>query len=215
MTNSILPKRGNSSFSGNAFYNRSLFETENFKVIPSLGSLVQGWLMVVPKQFYISFGAINDTEIYNELNELMNELGIITKAEYGDFVIFEHGPVAQKSLVGCSVDYAHLHIVPLSIDLIKQSGTLSNREIFWSEAEGVQDTSKYYGKRVPYLYVRDINRKSFIGVSEEIPSQLFRKTIAKHIGVEDMYDWRKHAFLNNIEATIAALIKYKEEPAQV
>ena len=30
-------------------YDNTIFETKNFVVMPSLGSLVAGWLLVVPK----------------------------------------------------------------------------------------------------------------------------------------------------------------------
>src|ERR1700721_2859884 len=117
MINIGHPISKNDKFSEITFYNKSLFETEHFKVIPSLGSLVEGWVMIVPKEFYISFGAIANSAIYNELDDLIQNLGQVIKMEFGDFVIFEHGPVVRKSLIGCSVDYAHLHFVPARVNL--------------------------------------------------------------------------------------------------
>ena len=35
-----------------------LVETENFVVVPSLGALVEGWLLIVPKAHHISYGAL-------------------------------------------------------------------------------------------------------------------------------------------------------------
>jgi hypothetical protein len=37
-------------------WNEFLIETENFAVVPSLGALVEGWLLMVPKEHYISMG---------------------------------------------------------------------------------------------------------------------------------------------------------------
>ncbi len=75
---------------------------------------------------------------------------------------------------------------------------------------GIIETKKYYDRKIPYLYVRDVKNNSFIGTSEDIPSQLFRKTIASHIGLEEMYDWKKYPFNKNICETIETLSQYKE-----
>lgn len=210
MTNIGTPIYKSFNFLEETFYNKPLFETEHFTVIPSLGSLVEGWIMIVPKKHYISFGAIQNPLLYDELNELVKKLGEIIKSIYGDFVLFEHGPIAKETLVGCGVDYAHLHVVPVNINLLEKSKPFLNKEILWSRVLGIDDASEYYRKGIPYLFVRDADESSFIGTSEELPSQLFRKTIAKHIGVEEMYDWKKHPFTDNINKTIQSLLKHRK-----
>jgi ATP adenylyltransferase len=215
MTAGLLSETMDIFFAENVYYNRPLFETDNFKVIPTLGSLVPGWLMIVPKKFHISYGAINLTEISDEFNSLLQKLDVVIMNEYGDYVMFEHGPVVRKSSVGCTVDYAHLHIVPIKINLVEQSKIYLDKEITWVKVNNIQETSKYYKRQVPYLYVRDLNKNEFIGITEEIPSQLFRRIIAKHIGLEDLYDWKKHSFINNIKKTIVNLEKYQETTVQL
>lgn len=211
MTTVGFPISKPDTFSEDTFYNQALLETENFKVIPSLGSLVPGWVMVIPKEYYISFGAINNLSILKELNYLIDSLGSLIKSHYGDYIMFEHGPVAKKSLVGCSVDYAHLHLVPVSINLIEESKVFLTKKVLWSPVSGIGNTVEYYYKKIPYLFVRDLNSNSFIGTSEELPSQLFRKTIALHLGIKDMYDWKQHPFKKNIIKTVDTLSDYKEK----
>jgi ATP adenylyltransferase len=193
------------------FYNEPLFETHNFIVIPSLGSLVEGWLMIVPKEYYISFGAIRNQTIYKELDHLIENLGQLTKAIYGDFVLFEHGPIVKNSPVGCSIDYAHLHLVPVCVNLIEMSKFFLSKEISWCSVPGIHTTSEYFNKNIPYLFVRDVDKKNFVGFSEELPSQLFRRTIAKHIGIEEKYDWKRFPFTENIDMTIKSMSIYKKE----
>ena len=48
-------------------YNVRLYETENFAVIPSLGSIVEGWLLIIPKKHYLSYGYLSSEELYKEL----------------------------------------------------------------------------------------------------------------------------------------------------
>ena len=100
-------------------YNVRLYETEHFAVIPSLGSIVEGWLLIIPKEHYLSYGYIESQALLDELKKLIDYVGGIVKQVYGDYVIFENGAYCSNKLVGCGVDYAHIHIVPIKIDLIK------------------------------------------------------------------------------------------------
>ena len=141
-------------FDTDEVYNEILFETKNFKVIPSLGSMVEGWLLVIPKEHYISYGEITDKILLDELNMLMDYVGNIIKNEYGDYIIFEHGPSEEKSKIGCGVDYAHIHIVPitLNLDLIN---SLSNERFQWNKVEGIHSASNYTSTEQAYLYFQD------------------------------------------------------------
>src|SRR5689334_5777564 len=40
-------------------WDRPLLSTDNFYVVPSLGSLVEGWLLVIPKDHVISAAALD------------------------------------------------------------------------------------------------------------------------------------------------------------
>ena len=40
------------------FGNRVLYETENFKVLPGLGHIMEGYLLIVSKDHYISVGEL-------------------------------------------------------------------------------------------------------------------------------------------------------------
>jgi len=197
------------SFDNPALYNQSLFETENFKVIPSLGSMVEGWILIIPKRHYISLGQLNDNSLYEELSALTIYVAEILKKEYGEYVIFEHGAIEKETIIGCGVDYAHLHIVPVSLDLISETKNFLNYEFNWTEIGNLEFTNFYYRQHIPYLYYQTSNRKSYITTDQNIPSQLFRKVIATHLSIYEKFDWKKHVFINNIQATIERLSKYQ------
>ena len=42
----------NKNFNDKEFYNQRLYETDNFAVIPALGAIVKGWLLIIPKECY-------------------------------------------------------------------------------------------------------------------------------------------------------------------
>src|SRR5665647_1499292 len=100
-------------FDKDEYYNSPLFETENFKVVPSLGAMIEGWLLIIPKEHFLSFAYI-ESDQFEEFEALQTEVVRILKDIYKTNVcVFENGAINCKSLVGCGVDYAHMHYVPL------------------------------------------------------------------------------------------------------
>lgn len=183
-------------------YNIRLYETENFAVIPSLGSIVEGWLLIIPKKHYLSYGYLSSEELYKELDDLIVYVGSIVKKAYGDFVIFENGAFCSDKLVGCGVDYAHIHIVPIKDDLIDIIKTRYNKNYNWEQVKSLGVSSTFVKNSQPYLYYRNQVGCSYITTDPNIPSQLFRKAIAYSRGIENEYDWKYHYFDENIDKTI-------------
>ena len=183
-------------------YNIRLYETENFAVIPSLGSIVEGWLLIIPKKHYLSYGYLSSEELYKELDDLIVYVGSIVKKAYGEFVIFENGAFCSDKLVGCGVDYAHIHIVPIKDDLIDIIKTRYNKNYNLEQVKSLDVSSTFVKNSQPYLYYRNQVGCSYITTDPNIPSQLFRKAIAYSRGIENEYDWKYHYFDENIDKTI-------------
>jgi diadenosine tetraphosphate (Ap4A) HIT family hydrolase len=177
-----------------------LFESENFVAIPSAGALVEGWLLILPKQFHISIGSIGWDKV-QELREFINRVKKNIESLYGSVLVFEHGPAILSRPVGCSIDYAHLHIVPF------EQGIFSlTKEMFpyikWSPAEDFEKCMEYHRRQEDYLYLDDPFEGSFIASSQHIPSQLFRKVIAMKLNIAEMYDWRLYPEEHKIRAAV-------------
>jgi ATP adenylyltransferase len=197
-------------FTEREFFNQALLESSHFKVLPSLGSLVEGWLLIVPKKHFICFGALESPNLYQELDELVAEVCSIVEREFGDYIIFEHGPSQLNSVVGCGVDHAHLHIVPMTVDLMLESKRhISN--CVWNKAEGIESTRAFFNRNENYLFIQDNDRSCFIATAPQIPSQTFRKIIAEKLGISNKYDWKKYPFLSNIERTITRVAHSRSE----
>jgi diadenosine tetraphosphate (Ap4A) HIT family hydrolase len=182
-------------------YNRILFESENFVVIPSLGSLVSGWLLIVPKRFSLNLSLLKKSEL-EELDNLATNCERTIKEKYGTNVVrFEHGPSIAKSKVGCGVDYAHLHLVPINFDLIIGLQQLLHIDYYWTEINSLVSLSDInFGAN--YLYYRNIANQHFITVQENIPSQLFRRVIASYLHAPETFDWKLFPQIDKIEDTI-------------
>lgn len=184
------------------FYNQILFESENFIVVPSLGALVEGWLLIVPKQEYLSFQYLDNISLLEELEEFSKQIGQIMAKEYGHVTMFEHGAWQSKSTVGCGVDYAHLHLVPINFDLILGLENFLDTKYDWNLVSGIADALKSKEEKSEYLFYKDFKGNSYIVNDKKIPSQLFRKVIAQYINQPEKYDWKEYHQEENILKTI-------------
>jgi diadenosine tetraphosphate (Ap4A) HIT family hydrolase len=178
-----------------------LFESKNFAVFPSLGALVEGWLLLVPKHHVLCLGALSQ-ELHVELDRLRNEVSFALGEFYGPVKVFEHGPARPNQSVGCSVDHAHLHLVPTQIGLMEGAKAVFPEPLKWEPASNIQEIASLYQAGLPYLYVEETPGNGYITTHPHLPSQAFRKVIANGIGRSEQYDWRQFQETANILATV-------------
>jgi len=165
-------------------YDVVLLETDNFVVLPSLGALVETWLVVVPKRPVSCLAELNDIEL-SELNSLASDLRKSISGKEKVFT-FEHGG-KLGSVVSCSVDQAHLHVVGLSFDLI--DAAMSKSEIVWTKyGKCIRDSLRAMDGR-EYLYMSD-GKDHYWSYPKEKTSQWFRKLIARNEGCADRWDYK-------------------------
>ncbi len=192
-------------------WNTPLIESSHFIVLPSLGALVEGWVLIVPKEHAIAMAAL-PTALFGELHSLTNFTRYLIADIYGDAVVFEHGPSRDKRAVGCGVDHAHLHIVPIAFDLAKAAAPFLPCGARWKAADA-ESCRKAHDAGIDYLYIEQHPGHGKIISDRAIGSQVFRRTIAREIGCSEQYSWREHPQLDKVAATREAVIKaVKERP---
>src|ERR1700722_18254647 len=98
-------------------FDRDLSSHAQYAVVPSKGSLVPGWLLVIPRKEILSLSNLSQSE-RRELVETVQKYDERIKDFARSTFFFEHGPSKQRLPVGCGVDQAHLHAVLLNFDLI-------------------------------------------------------------------------------------------------
>ena len=187
---------------GYAFYDRPLFETPKFVVLPSLGSIVPGWLLIVPKlkaTRFIDLPASTEPE----LMQLILQLAARTEFRFGKPYLFEHGGYAG-SKVSCGVDQAHLHLVPLDFDLVEVARREPDQA--WERCRNplFPPSEKDHGE---YLFVSSLD-VAFTTEVTKPASQWFRKLIARESGKPKKWDYKQHAFLDNIRTTLEVASEY-------
>jgi diadenosine tetraphosphate (Ap4A) HIT family hydrolase len=186
-------------------WNRPLLESPNFVVLPSLGALVEGWLLIVPKKHFISLGALPDS-LMDEFSALKCEVVQLTEEIYGSIALFEHGPSAAKHKVGCGVDHAHLHIVPVVEDLALAVASFLPEGARWQDAN-LDSCRTAFEQGSDYLYLEQAPGFGRIVVHDQLGSQLFRRAIAASSGIRDDYNWREHPQFANVRETIETVRK--------
>lgn len=183
-------------------WNKPLFESRNFVAMPSLGSIVEGWVLLVPKNHFVSVGAL-PPELLEEMESMKSHVVTNLTGRYGDLCAFEHGPSEKGRKVGCGVDHAHLHIVPIDFDLATWSAPYLPPGVGWKEGD-FSDCRAAFLQGHDYLYFEQPLGSGRIAVHDKFGSQIFRKAIAARTGIPDQFNWRDHPKFENIARTIEA-----------
>lgn len=172
-------------WASNRLSNRIISESKNFVLIPAIGQLIKGHVMIVSKKHFTSISSLSEDLVY-ELTEFFN----VVKQKISDIysnniVFFEHGvPNDIGCNGGCGVYHLHLHCLPvysnnnILVDLLGDESF--NR---------INDFSGLLNSYRSYLLIIDNNKKFFVKEIEWLESQFMRKYIASKLQIED-WDWR-------------------------
>lgn len=185
--------------SGSTPMDRPWRESKNYVAIASVGALVPGWSLVVPKAHGLNTGKHCARPDYNDfVRDVVSDIEDL----YGPAVIFEHGSNRSDSETSCGTAHAHLHVVPIKFDLV------ANAELF--------DTS-YQWKPCKFSQIREMagekeylfaaNRYSgphsagVICLLKKGTSQFFRRVVAKQLYLDEIYNYKIHPQTETCERT--------------
>lgn len=166
-------------------------------VVPTIGSIVAGWVLVVPRIGALSIRDL-DQVTRAEILTFARKAGEQVTAFGGLPYIFEHGPSAPNSSIGCGVDQAHIHVVPLGEDLL--GAALADQSVTWVRAN-YADPWQGCRPDCEYLLVCR-GTECFIGFTNSTESQFFRRKIAQVRGTPDAWNYREWPFYDNARRTI-------------
>jgi ATP adenylyltransferase len=179
--------------------NRFLYETRDFMVFPTLGSFVEGYLLVCPKAHVASVASLG-LEALGQLERVTTFVKDVVQSVYGRPIVFEHGMSGCGRIdAGGCIEHAHLHVVPGDIDI----GSLLReyapaREVAWEELGQWRGRSYLLGQS-------HCDRTLICEVPDVLPSQYLRRLVARTLGVLDFWDWRDHLGIKEIESTMTQL----------
>lgn len=174
--------------------NTIIEETKNFYVIPALGAIVEGYVIIISKSHYLTMVSL-PSDLRSEYEDILARYRGIFKDIYGDYpMIFEHGTNNTNAKKANSVEHAHVHIVN---HRFKDELAIINSLNF----------NKNLAERTDCNYIKYINNEgiSYITYNFEGISQQMRILIAKDLNISDKYNWKTEPFYDNIKKTIEKL----------
>ena len=182
-----------------------LFASPSYAVVASIGALVPGWVMLVPRKHTLNLvDAFSDSEFL----ELRLRISARLARAYPSATIrfFEHGARIGNSAAGCGVDHAHLHLVPLEESLVpwcrNDPYPLEWRNLSLSNVSEAVAGHEYL---LYSDYAQDVNPKCWMSLPADPVSQFFRRIVAVAKDTPHQYDYRAYPFLTNVAATQATL----------
>jgi diadenosine tetraphosphate (Ap4A) HIT family hydrolase len=164
-----------------------------------MGSIVPGWVLLIPKRDVFSFRALTAAELV-EARRLVEQLSATLSESFGPVSIFEHGASRSGSVIGCGVDHAHLHLVPLKVDLL--SAAIADKSLRWHALSHWSDFPQEVREGDEYLLVADSTGKAYVSDAAPPTGQYFRKVVASLLGRPAHWDYRAYPFAENAEATL-------------
>lgn len=179
-----------------AWFNKPIYETPNFTVLPSLGAMVKGWLLVSPKQHVLNSSLIS-RELRSEFRDLLAYTREHVVRAFGSVAVFEHGASAEGSLTGCGLDHAHVHCVALPFSL-QEAVEGDSANLRWSRCSGIDSLISI---QMDYLAIEEQSAGTWICFPKIPISQFFRRIIAAKLGIVDRFNYQTDLFIPNVVDT--------------
>lgn len=189
----------------NAEWDREVLRTNRFIALPSAGSLVAGWTLVVPRRPMLNLSQAEGAE-RNELELIATQISDLLAQSGKQVFCFEHGSGYAGSLTGCGVDQAHLHIVPLPFDLCEAVLRRDDNTVVWEAQKRESlplDALPQEGEYVAIWNMTD--RRPMIGSVRRPVSQWVRRIIAEELGIGKEWDYRNYPQTVRVRQTIEML----------
>lgn len=195
----------------NGINERTIYRSPNFFVMPTIGQLIPGYLLIIPNEHVMSTAELSPAlqkEFYNVLNDVL----YILKLTYNryHFLVWENGTGnAGKGKAIDSVVHAHTHIAPsyLTVQSIEHTSG------FPFEHLSIDNISKYSNNS--YLLIRDEYKGLWKICSDPkvyIPRQYIRQLIAQENNLDgELWNWRTHPFNEQMMQTCADISKALRE----
>ena len=178
---------------------RSLWACDRLILIPSLGQVGKGHMLLVPESHVTAFAALTPTLRANSLRAYSYVRPWMEK-HFGPVVAFEHGSPPQAVTGGCGILHAHMHFVPVrrSVDSPPDIG------LEWQPAPGKNWAAwieQRWTRDKEYVFFSGSDGSCHVAWTHALPSQTMRKWAASVNG-HPCWDWRTAGYEADLERLI-------------
>ncbi len=171
-------------------------------VTPTLGSIIPNWVLAIPKRHAANAACWACDGRCAPLLAI-KDIACSFGCDPREIIWFEHGATEPRSVVGCGVDHAHIHILltpPFSFDRLC---TEAQTEVGLRWALGRGDAYAAIDSSQSYFVAGHGDQFLLAQSVETAGSQFFRKAIARIVDRETRWDYRSHPYMENVMKTIA------------
>lgn len=186
---------------------RTLYRSENFFVIPTLGQFIPGYLLIIPYKHVMSNGEL-EPEVLEEFENVLEDIEYILRLTYPSapgFLVWENG--SGKSGIGKAKDslvHSHVHIAPTTLN----SEKIEEMSGFDFDEISLKDLPNY--KAHSYLLLRTPDKSKWKINNDPalyIPRQYVRQLIAEKYNIPgDAWNWRTHPFVDMMHQTVIDVV---------
>jgi ATP adenylyltransferase len=186
------------------FDDRVIWSNDDFAIIPTIGCMVEGYVLLITKNHISSFSGIANEKL-SDLRKLVKKVSEVMKGVYGSgCVMFEHGSVKPKQCGiggGACEDHAHIHFVPVSVELSK----FAKKRFVINEINDLSHLQSFEERNMPYLFFSDPDSKQYVCDAPTVVSQFFRQIISVNLGLGNTWRWQTFPFTENMKRTYKTL----------
>lgn len=180
--------------------NSQLYSTANFVVLPALGPLEPGHIIVASRRHYPSLAFMGMSAIleYQKMTKyLINHQPFYAKG----YLEVEHGST-ENECAGSCIPHTHVHWIPGFGEFAAiLEGSLPR-------LAGVSKLSDLDGIRTPYIYINGEGDFPRFYQAFGVEPQFIRQRLCEEIGLED-WDWRLNPNFEWIRKTISFWVEVK------
>lgn len=175
---------------------RLIYETSDWYLAATLGQITDGgYVLVIPKDHIPCMGALTSHSPGSQTDQMLRVTKEACRAislEYQrsscstpyPMIAFEHG------IVGQTVKHAHLHLLPITIDLTPKIRADFPQAEFEELAYAAHLQALYSDRSKPYLFWTLPNGKSMVCWNPPAPPQYLRLIVAELLGKPERGNWR-------------------------
>jgi len=185
---------------GGRLTSRVVYEDEHFVVMPPLGEFMQGGLLLLTREHFLSFAQL-PPERFEHLERLLEAIRRALVEHWGVApLVFEHGTAPERSKGVCCVDHAHLNIFPARVAIHPQLAGRMHLAL-----GSLPELGRLGRAEFGYLFVQENDgaRRAYDG--QHAPTQLVRRIITAGIGMPERWHWRDYPGRDELVATYDAL----------
>jgi diadenosine tetraphosphate (Ap4A) HIT family hydrolase len=189
LCNAIMDSESNP----NKLYNTKLLENEEFIVLPCIGPIILGQVMIVSKLHYSNLASMGNQDI-EAYSRLINRIKKTNPLYNKELLEIEHGATETDNAGACIV-HAHVHLVP---NFGKHEEVFDDKLEEIMITDNIQEITKI--KR-SYILVRGMKGYVRIYSATNLPSQFVRRIIFGIVNRND-WNWQIYPYYELISETI-------------